>query len=446
MNLYPNFSFDITHKDTKTNARLGKINTPHGSVETPNFIFCGTKATIKNLSPRDFANEGTQIILANTYHLMLNGGADLMEKFGGIHKLMGWKGPILTDSGGFQVFSFGHGTVADEIKGRRNDGRKSMICKIREEGVEFYSYVDGSKRVITPEISIQTQQKIGADLILMFDECTPFNVEKKYTENSMHLSHRWGKRSLEYFIKHNDHRQALYGIVQGGIYEDLRKQSVEFVNSEDFFGIAVGGSLGQNKEQMHSIVNMTMANVRRDRPVHLLGIGGFSDIINGVECGIDTFDCVHPTRIARHGCAIVRPDVYRKYKNTCNHHKNQTCHFSRNAIEAESPLDISHNGSPVWLASNTSEDDKKEVIKEFISLKNAIFKNSYEPIDSECQCYTCQNFSGAYLHYLIKANENLFMSLLSIHNIRQMNNLMLDIRDGLKNGEMDGVKKRWIYC
>jgi queuine tRNA-ribosyltransferase len=403
MNLYPNFSFDITHKDTKTNARLGKINTPHGSVETPNFIFCGTKATIKNLSPRDFANEGTQIILANTYHLMLNGGADLMEKFGGIHKLMGWNGPILTDSGGFQVFSFGHGTVADEIKGRRNDGRKSMICKIREEGVEFYSYIDGSKRVITPEISIQTQQKIGADLILMFDECTPFNVEKEYTENSMHLSHRWGKRSLEYFIKHNDHRQALYGIVQGGIYEDLRKQSVEFVNSEDFFGIAVGGSLGQNKEQMHSIVNMTMENVRRDRPVHLLGIGGFSDIINGVECGIDTFDCVHPTRIARHGCAIVRPDVYRKYNN-------------------------------------------KGLSKEFISLKNAIFKNSYEPIDSECQCYTCQNFSGAYLHYLIKANENLFMSLLSIHNIRQMNNLMLGIRNGLKNDEMDIVKKKWIFC
>jgi queuine tRNA-ribosyltransferase len=400
MNLYPNFSFDILHKDEKTDARLGMINTPHGSVETPNFIFCGTKASIKNLSPRDFANEGTQIILANTYHLMLNGGADLMEKFGGIHKLMGWNGPMLTDSGGFQVFSFGHGTVADEIKGRRNNQRKPMISKIREEGVEFYSYVDGSKRIITPEISIQTQQKIGADLILMFDECTPFNVEKKYTENSMHLSHRWGKRSLEYFIKHNDHRQALYGIVQGGVYEDLRKESVDFVNTEDFFGIAVGGSLGQNKDQMHSIVNLTMSNVRRDRTVHLLGIGGFSDVINGVECGIDTFDCVHPTRIARHGCAIVRPDVYKKYNDRS--------------------------------------------VKEFVSLRNAVFKNSFEPIDSECQCYTCQNFSGAYLNYLIKANENLFMSLLSIHNIRQMNNLMLDVRNGLKSGSLDGVRKMWL--
>ena len=408
MNLYPNFSFEITQKNEKTSARLGIINTPHGTVETPNFIFCGTKASIKNLSPRDFANEGTQIILANTYHLMLNGGADLMEKYGGIHKLMGWHGPMLTDSGGFQVFSFGHGTIADEIKGRRNGLRKSMISKIREEGVEFYSYVDGSKKIITPEISIQTQQKIGADLILMFDECTPFNVEKKYTENSMHLSHRWGKRSLDYFIKNNDHRQALYSIIQGGIYEDLRKVSVDFTNSEDFFGIAVGGSLGQNKEQMHSIVQMVMSNVRRDRPVHLLGIGGFSDIINGVEHGIDTFDCVHPTRIARHGCAIVRPDIFKKY--------------------------------------NKSKD-----IKEFISLKNAIFKDTYEPIDSECQCYTCQNFSAAYLHYLIKANENLFMSLISIHNIRQMNNLMLDIRNGLKNGSLDNVKKRWIandiiYC
>jgi queuine tRNA-ribosyltransferase len=331
---------------------------------------------------------------------MLNGGADLMEKFGGIHKLMGWNGPMLTDSGGFQVFSFGHGTVADEIKGRRNNQRKPMISKIREEGVEFYSYVDGSKRIITPEISIQTQQKIGADLILMFDECTPFNVEKKYTENSMHLSHRWGKRSLEYFIKHNDHRQALYGIVQGGVYEDLRKESVDFVNTEDFFGIAVGGSLGQNKDQMHSIVNLTMSNVRRDRTVHLLGIGGFSDVINGVECGIDTFDCVHPTRIARHGCAIVRPDVYKKYNDRS--------------------------------------------VKEFVSLRNAVFKNSFEPIDSECQCYTCQNFSGAYLNYLIKANENLFMSLLSIHNIRQMNNLMLDVRNGLKSGSLDGVRKMWL--
>jgi queuine tRNA-ribosyltransferase len=402
MNLYPNFSFNIKSQSDTTRARLGIISTPHGLVETPNFIFCGTKASIKNLTPRDFASEKTQIILANTYHLLVNGGADLIEKFGGIHKFMGWSGPMLTDSGGFQVFSFGHGTVSDEIKGRRNNKlSKSMITKISEEGVQFYSYLDGSKKIITPEISIQTQQKIGADLILMFDECTPFNVEKKYTENSMHLSHRWGKRSLDYFINHNDYRQALYGIVQGGVYEDLREVSCDFVNNEDFFGIAVGGSLGQDKAQMHDIVKTTMQYVRQDRPVHLLGIGGFGDIINGVENGIDTFDCVHPTRIARHGCALVRPDVFRKYS-------------------------------------------KNEKIKEFISLKNASFKGCEEPLDHECGCYTCLNFSTGYLNYLIKANENLFMSLLSIHNIRQMNNFMEEIRIGLKIDNLENVKNRWI--
>ena len=403
MNLYPNFKFQIFKKDDNTAARLGILQTPHGNVETPNFIFCGTKASIKNLTPRDFKTEKTQIILANTYHLMLNGGADLMEKVGGIHKLMGWDGPILTDSGGFQVFSFGHGTIADEIKGKRNNNRKPMIAKIREEGVEFHSYVDGSKKIITPELSIKTQQKIGADIILMFDECTPFNVDKKYTENSMHLSHRWGKRSLEYFVANNEYRQAMYGIVQGGVYEDLRQVSVEFVNSSDFFGIAIGGSLGRTKEQMHEIVRITMKNIDKHRPVHLLGIGGFSDIVHGVECGIDTFDCVHPTRIARHGCAIVQPSVFRRYS------------------------------------------DKVKNNMEFISLKNAVFKNVYESIDSDCECYTCKNFTCAYIHYLIKANENLFMSLLSIHNIRQMNNLMSDIRDGLSRNSLEGMRKKWIF-
>ncbi len=408
MNLYPNFSFQIIQKSHKSEARCGLLNTPHGVVETPNFIFCGTKASIKNLTPRDFANEGTQIILANTYHLMLNGGADLMEKHGGIHKLMGWNGPILTDSGGFQVFSFGYGTVANEIKGRRDGGknnRPSMIFKIAEEGVTFRSYVDGAKKIITPEISIETQRKIGADLILVFDECTPFHVEKDYTENSMHLSHRWGKRSFDYFVAKNDFRQALYGIVQGGVYEDLRKTSVNFVNNEDFFGIAVGGSLGQNKSQMHDITASTMSHVNRTRPVHLLGIGGFADIIHGVECGIDTFDCVHPTRIARHGCAIVRPNILNKFSKT------------------------------VPLKQNN----------EFISLKNNIFKEFDGPIDDDCQCYTCKNFSTAYIHYLIKANENLFMSLLSIHNIHQMNKLMKSIRNDIhQHGDLQETKKAWL--
>lgn len=403
MNIYPNFSFEITKQSSESNARLGILKTPHGEVQTPAFIFCATKATIKNLTTRDFIEENTQIILANTYHLMLNGGADLMAKHGGIHKVMNVSLPMLTDSGGFQVFSFGHGKIANEIKGKRDSNQPSMINKINEKGALFRSYIDGSLQLMTPERSIETQQKIGADLILVFDECTPFNVPKEYTENSMHLSHRWAIRSLEYFKENNDHRQALYGIIQGGIYPDLRKISVDFANNQDFFGIAVGGCLGQNKTQMYEITKYVMDNIVRNRPVHLLGIGGIADIIHGVECGIDTFDCVHPTRIARHGCAIVNACIFNKF------------------------------------STNSQKENK-----EFISLKNAIFKELDEPLDDQCQCYSCKNFTAGYLHYLIKADENSFMSLISIHNIHQMNKLMVDIRDGIAQNNLENVKKAWI--
>ena len=275
--------------------------------------------------------------------------------------------------------------------------------RITEDGAEFRSYIDGSKILLTPELSIETQQKIGADLIVAFDECTAFHSGRPYTEASMYRSHSWEERSLEYFRQNNDHSQALYGIVQGGIYEDLRKISCDFVNSSDFFGSCIGGSLGKDKTQMYSVVDFSSQKLDSTRPIHLLGIGGISDIFNGVECGIDTFDCVHPTRIARHGCAILSYD------------------------------------SRIQLNSN--EDFNKK--REFVSLKNAQYKDRHSPIDLSCCCYTCKNYSASYINYLIRAKENLFKQLLAIHNIFQMNKLMSEIRQNLLAGDWENLKNWW---
>ena len=240
---------------------------------------------------------------------MLTPGSSLIEKMGGLQAFTGWNGPMLTDSGGYQIFSMGHGSVSDEIKGRRNiekRGQSQSLIKISEEGAKFKSYVDGSIHFLTPEASIEIQRKLGADLIVVLDECTPFNVDREYTKNSMHRSHRWALRSLNEFIRTDSGKQALYGIIQGGVYEDLRDISAAFMNEHPFFGIAIGGSLGANKQMMHDIVTYTRRKIREDRPVHLLGIGGVRDVFNGVRSGIDTFDCVHPTRLGRHGGALVK--------------------------------------------------------------------------------------------------------------------------------------------
>ncbi|MCK5556046.1 MAG: tRNA-guanine transglycosylase, partial [Alphaproteobacteria bacterium] len=242
------FNFDIIQKDTGSRARLGRLTVPHGTIETPNFIFCGTKASIKGLSPLQMREAGTDIILSNTYHLMLSPGADLIAEMGGLHKFMGWDAPLFTDSGGFQIFSLGHGSVADEIKGRVQRHRSKSILQISEEGAEFRSYIDGKKHFLSPEFSIQIQRKLGADLIVQLDECTPFHVDKEYTARSMEMSMRWGDRSLAEHERQNDDRQAMYGIVQGGVYPDLRRQSCEYVNDRNFFATAIGGSLGESKE------------------------------------------------------------------------------------------------------------------------------------------------------------------------------------------------------
>lgn len=392
-----NFSFKFNYPNPNKKMRLGELKTPHGTVQTPAFIFCATKAAIKGgITPKQMEDEDTQFILANTYHLMLQPGPEIIEKAGGLHKFMGWNGPMLTDSGGFQIFSLGHGSVASEIKGKRFTDRPKTLLKINEEGAKFRSYIDGKTYFLSPERSIEIQRMLGPDFVVVLDECTPFHVDKNYTHNSMRMSHRWATRSLAEFNKHDNGMQKLYGIIQGGVYKDLRKESCEYVNSQPFFGHAVGGSLGADKNQMYDVVAMTMEILDNSRPTHLLGIGGVSDVFNGIEHGIDTFDCVHPTRLARHGGALVKP-------------KNR--------------------------------DGAK---KEHLNLNNSRFRDDFTPIETDCPCHTCKNHSRGYIHHLLHAKELLAASLLTVHNVNFMNRLMSDIRKAIKNDNLEEVKKEWI--
>jgi queuine tRNA-ribosyltransferase len=385
---------------TNSRARLGCIRTPHGEIQTPAFIFCATNGAIKAVTAEDMRLENTQIILSNTFHLM--SFSPQIKKLGGLASMSGWRGPTLTDSGGYQVFSMGHGSVAEEIKGNRRFPGKSSNVKITEDGVVFKSCVSGESLFLSPERSIEIQKEIGADLIVAFDECTPYHVDRSYTEMSMHRSHRWEKRSLIRFGEleaqepESTYPQAIYGIVQGGVYEDLRKESCDFVNNELFFGQAVGGSLGASTQQMRDVINITMQNLRTDRPTHLLGIGRVNDIFDGVELGIDTFDCVHPTRIARHGGALVK----------CGDPKSET--------------------------------------REHINLKNSAYMDDESPIEADCPCQTCQRYSRGYIHHLIKKREILSHLLIARHNVRFMNNLMEDIRHGIATATLPVVRHKWL--
>jgi queuine tRNA-ribosyltransferase len=392
---YANFSFTIPARDPGSRARCGTLATPHGSLPTPNFIFCGTKAAMKGLTIAQMREAGAHFMLSNTYHLMIQPGADLVEKMGGLHRFTGWDGPMLTDSGGFQIFSMGHGSVADEIKGRRTTSgeRQQSLLKITEEGAAFRSYLDGSKLFLSPERSIDIQRKLGADFILQLDECTAFHVDREYTARSMAMSHRWGDRSLAEFQRGDDGRQAVYGIVQGGVYPDLRIESSSYTRDRPFFGTAIGGSLGGSKAQMYEVVDMCMPHIHPDRPVHLLGIGGIGDVFSGVRNGIDTFDCVSPTRIARHGWALAE-------------------------------------GAP----------------SERLNLRNARYRDDPGPLDEKCACYACRNFSRAYIHHLIKVGEMTGMTLLSIHNVATMVRLMAEVRAAIPNGTIEDVEKRWLVA
>jgi len=378
-------------------SRRGQLDTPHGRVETPAFIFCATKAAMKSLTVEQLRNSETQIILSNTYHLMLQPGAETVNHFGGLQTFTGWQGPMLTDSGGFQIFSLGHGSVADEIKGRQRGNRQKTLLKINEEGAYFRSYINGQEYLLTPEESIRIQKNLGADLIVVLDECTPFHVDKSYTQKSMQRSHRWALRCLEAYSAMDTGSQKLYGIIQGGTYPDLRRESAEFVNSQPFFGHAIGGSLGSDKVQMYEVIALTMSFLSKDRPIHLLGIGGIQDIFQGVLLGIDTFDCVHPTRVARHGGALVKP----------------------------------------W---NLSSD----LNREHLNLRNSGYRLDKKPIEEECACNTCQQYTRGYLHYLLKAKEAVAYTLISEHNIYFMNSLMKQIRHALEQGTFMDLYKAYM--
>lgn len=389
---YPNFSFDITKRDGSSKARLGRLTTPHGTIETPNYIFCGTKASVKNLSPAQLHEARTDIILSNTYHLMLQPGADLIAQMGGLHKFMNWDGPMLTDSGGFQVFSLGEGTMANEIKGKNNKGytNKSLIS-ITEEGCVFKSYVDGRKMKLSPESAMEIQRKLGADLLMQFDECTPYHVDKDYTARSMECSIRWGDRCLTEFSAHDNGAQALYGIVQGGVYSDLRRFSAEYTKDRPFFGTAIGGCLGGSDEEMHSVVEDSMSYVHPDRPVHFLGIGRIKDVFTFVRLGIDTFDCVIPTRLGRHGAAFIKGQA-----------------------------------------------------GETINLKNARYRYDESPLDERVGIPASCDYSKAYIHHLLKAGELLASQLLTQHNVATINMLMREVRAAIADNMLDALEKEWL--
>jgi queuine tRNA-ribosyltransferase len=321
------------------------------------------------------------MVLANTFHLFLNPGHERIGALGGLHEFMDWRRPIITDSGGFQVFSLGYGTVADEIKGRRSQsGRHSRILEISEEGVRFRSYVDGSERFMGPETSMQVQNVFGSDIALAFDECTPFHAGREYTERSMHRTHRWLERCVAWQRDHAPPGQVLYGIVQGGVYEDLRHESARAVAGAGTSGIAIGGSLGADKQQMRDVVAWALAFLPEEKPRHLLGIGDVDDIVWAVELGIDTFDCATPTRLARHGTALVA-DPGRRWR---------------------------------------------------LDLVKAEHADSREPIQEDCDCYACTHHTRAYLHYLARSKELTAVRLLTLHNLTFMRALMKRLRAAIE--------------
>lgn len=388
---YPNFGFEILGRDPSSYARLGRLQTPHGTIETPNFIFVGTKAAIKNLHPYQMREAGADMILANTYHLTIQPGPDLVQKMGGLHKFMGWDGPMLTDSGGFQIFSLGTGTGADEIKGRGKSGNSSLLKIDEEKGAIFRSYKDGSLCCLNPEISIDIQRKLGADLIVQMDECTPQSADRDYTAKSMHMSHRWGDRSLKAFERTHDGSQGLYGVVQGGVYRDLREESSDYTASRPFFGTAVGGCLGGTKVHFYEILSWLPKRLHPDRPIHLLGIGKLEDIFEGVKMGMDTFDCVTPTREARHGRALM-----------------------------------------------------KGVRGGYINLRNAKYKDDPTPLDESLGLMSSALYSKAYIQHLLKAGEMLAFQIVSQHNIAVIARLMREIRQALRSNTLDELRKEWL--
>lgn len=362
-------TFEITHICKQSGARTGILHTPHGDVETPMFMPVGTQATVKFVSPEELKNLGSGVVLANTYHLWLRPGEDIVDQAGGVQKFMNYKGPMLTDSGGFQVFS-----LADQRK-------------ITEEGVTFKNTLNGDTLFLSPEKSIQIQNKIGADIIMSFDECIPYPATREYVEKSTERTLRWALRGKQAHSRPEE--QALFGIVQGGDYEDLRRYCAEKLIEMDFPGYAIGGtSVGEDKETMYRMVKWASDALPFDKPRYLMGVGAVNDLLEAVSRNVDMCDCVLPTRIARHGTLM------------------------------------------------TSEGR--------ISIRKAIYKNDFTPLDPECDCYTCRNYTKAYLNHLQRTNEGFGTRLMSIHNLRFLVKLMEDARKAIKEDRFNDFKEETL--
>jgi queuine tRNA-ribosyltransferase len=378
-------AFAIHARDAGSRARTGTLRLAHGDVRTPAFVPLATKAVVKTLEVSEAAALGYDMVLGNTFHLFLSPGHELVRRLGGMHRFMRWDGPVITDSGGFQVFSMGHGTVADEIKGRSTGERSGAILAIEEDGVRFRSYLDGSTRFMGPETSMEVQAALGSDIALVFDECTPFHATRDYTARSTERTHRWLDRCLRWHGEHAPDWQAVYGIVQGGVEEDLRRWSAQEVAARPTFGLAIGGSLGRDKAQMYEVVGWTTEELPEDRPRHLLGIGDVDDLLRGVELGIDSFDCAMPTRIGRHGMALVpEPDAR-------------------------------------WR----------------VDLAKGRFREADEPICDGCPCDACAaGYSRAYLHYLFRIGEGTGARILTLHNLAFLRILMSGLRAAIDGGTL----------
>ena len=376
--------FEIVARDGA--ARAGVLHTAHGPVRTPAFIPLATKGSVRGLEAREVAGLGYEMVLGNTYHLFVSPGPERVAAAGGLHGFMGWDGALITDSGGFQVFSLAHGGVANEVKGSGRKGDHGAIVSIAEEGVRFRSYRDGTELFVSPEVSMEVQAALGSDVALVFDECTPFHADRDYTARSTARTHRWLDRCLAWHAENGPPRQAVFGIVQGGVHEDLRRESAEYVSAAGIDGLAIGGTLGRDKEEMREVLAMTAPLLPEAAPKHLLGIGEVDDLLAGIALGLDVFDCAVPTRLARHGVALV-PDPETRFR-----------------------LDLRKSG----------------------------FEGARDPIVEGCPCPACQRHDRDYISYLSRAEDLTAVRLICLHNLTYMHELVADARKAIVGGRLDG--------
>jgi queuine tRNA-ribosyltransferase len=393
--------FELLHEDSATQARLGVMHTDHGDIETPIFMPVGTQASVKTLDQTDLQNIDAQIILGNTYHLHLRPGEAVLDAQGGLHKFMNWNRPILTDSGGFQVFSLGiqrekrpsSAKVTVSKPGTKEQGK---LVSIDDDGVTFTSHIDGSKHRFTPESAIQTQHQIGADIIMAFDECTPDDATPEYARKALNRTHAWAKRCIDEHqknISHHGYRQFLFGIIQGALHRDLREESAKFIADLPFDGIAIGGeSIGYNMTATAEIMDWVNPLIPKNKPHYAMGVGlSPLDLLIAIEHGVDMFDCVAPTRLARHGMLYTK-DSAKKHR---------------------------------------------------LNITNGAYANDTTPIDPTCSCSTCQNYTRSYIHHLFDADELTALRLASIHNLSFLLNLMAETKNAIKNNQFLKLKKSW---